>query len=250
VTPPELREAPVQRAGLRCYELAAWGERHGLLAGVTARDADFGLASAGPAREMVDRWLGLRGAFAPAFDAVVVARQCHGTGIAVHKAPGPGWHVLDTTDGHVTSRPGLLLTVTVADCVPVYVVHRGGRWLGLLHAGWRGVARGIVEAGIATCARRARCPRHDIVIHCGVSICGSCYEVGPEVVAAVTGRPATGPGQLDLRAEIARRAAGAGVTEVTVSPWCTAHDRATFYSHRRSHGSDGRMVAYLGRPSA
>jgi YfiH family protein len=250
VTPRELREAPAERGSFQCYELAVWGERYGLLAGVTARDADFGLASTGPTREIVDRWLAFRRAFAPGFGAVVVARQCHGAGIAVHEAPGPGWHVLDATDGHVTTQPGLLLTVTVADCVPVYLAQRGGRWLGLLHAGWRGVAQGMVEAGIAACVRGAGCAAGDFAIHCGVSICGSCYEVGPEVIAAVTGRPAAGLGQLDLRAEIARRAAGAGVTQVTLSPWCTAHDRAAFYSHRRSHGSDGRMVAYLGRPSA
>lgn len=250
MTPPELREAPAERGSFRCYELPAWGERYGLLAGVTARDADFGLASAGPTREIVDRWLGFGRAFAPAFGAVVVARQCHGVGIAVHEAPGAGWHVQDATDGHITTHPGTLLTVTVADCVPVYVAQRGGRWLGILHAGWRGVARGMVEAGIAGVAQRAGCLAADIVMHCGVSICGACYEVGPEVITAVTGRPATGPGQLDLRTEIARRAAGAGVVQVTVSPWCTAHDGAAFYSHRRSHGSDGRMVAYVGRPSA
>ena len=250
MTPSEQREAPAGRGGLRCYELAAWRERYGLVAGVTTRDADFGLASTVPTAEVVDRWLGFRARLAPAFHAVVVARQCHGTDIATHDGLPPGWHVLDATDGHLASHAGVLLTITVADCVPVYLAQPAGRWLGLLHAGWRGVAQGMVERGISRLAERAHCTAHDIVIHCGVSICGECYEVGPEVITAVTGRSVAGPTRLDLRAEIAHRAAAVGVGRVSVSPWCTAHDAAAFHSHRRSRGTDGRMVAYLGLPSA
>jgi purine-nucleoside/S-methyl-5'-thioadenosine phosphorylase / adenosine deaminase len=250
VTPSELREGPAERGNLRCYELGAWRERYGLVAGITRRDADFGLASPAPTGEVVARWLGFHGHVAPQFGAVVVARQCHGTDIAVHQAPAPGWRVLDATDGHLTPQPGLLLAITVADCVPIYLAQPSGPWLGLLHAGWRGVAQGMVEAGIAALTRRADCTPGEIVMHCGVSICGDCYEVGSEVISAVTGRQTQGPGLLDLRSEIAGRAAAAGVAHVSLSPWCTAHDQALFDSHRRSRGKDGRMVAYLGRPSA
>ena len=244
----ELREAAGERGGFACYELGAWRDRFGLIAGITLRGADFGLASPTPARDVGDRWLALRH-LTPQFDSVVVARQCHATDVAVHERLTPGWHVLDATDGHLARQPGLLLAVTVADCVPIYLTHPGSGWTGLLHAGWRGVAQGMVEAGVAALVSRADCAPADIVIHCGVSICGACYEVGPEVVAAVTGGGARGRARLDLRAEIARRATAAGVAEVTSSPWCTAHDGATFYSHRASRGSDGRMVAYVGRPS-
>jgi copper oxidase (laccase) domain-containing protein len=85
-------------------------------------------------------------------------------------------------------------------------------------------------------------------MHCGISICGDCYEVGPEVFLGVTGRPADGKQRLDLREAIGWRARRAGVERVTRSPWCTAHDRDRFYSHRASAGADGRMLAYLGRP--
>jgi len=53
---------------------------------------------------------------------------------------------------------------------------------------------------------------------------------------------------LDLRAVLARQARELGIEDVSVSPWCSAHDRDRFFSHRASGGGDGRMVAYLGRP--
>ncbi len=247
--PPELREAPGPRGDFACHELAEWAAEFGLVAGVTNRGADFGLSSAEPTSLVLDRWRRFRVGLQPAFGTVIVAHQCHGTTLATHGAPGPGWRVLDDTDGHLTREPSLLLGVTVADCVPVYLVQKAGPWIGLLHAGWRGIAGGVVERGIARLVDLATCPRADIVLHCGVSICGQCYEVGPEVVEAVTGTPATGKQRLDLRSLVVERAERCGVRRVTVSPWCSAHDQATFYSYRRSGGRDGRMVAYIGRPS-
>lgn len=245
----ELREGPAVRGDFACHELAEWATEFGLVAGITDRGADFGLSSAEPTSLVLDRWQRFRLGLQPAFRTVIVARQCHGTTLATHGAPGPGWRVLDDADGHLSREPGLLLGVTVADCVPVYLAQKAGPWIGLLHAGWRGIAGGIVERGIARLAELARCPPDDIVLHCGVSICGQCYEVGPEVVEAVTGTPASSQQRLDLRAIVVERAEPSGVRRVTVSPWCSAHDQAAFYSHRRSGGTDGRMVAYLGQPS-
>ena len=252
MNPVELREAPVGQGNRRRYELAPWRERYGLIAGITTRDQDFGLASPAPAGDVVDRWLRLPQEVGPGFASGVVGRQCHATAIAVHRHVEPGWHVFDATDGHVTSQPGVLLAITAADCVPVYLTQRGGGgpWFGLLHAGWRGVAGGMVERGISCLTEAAECQAGDIVIHCGRSICGACYEVGSEVLAAVTGRPVLGSAGLDLRVEIERRAAALGIGQVSLSPWCTAHDGSAFHSHRRSRGRDGRLAAYLGRPSA
>src|SRR5207244_772995 len=87
----------------------------------------------------------------------------------------------------------------------------------------------------------------EIVMHCGVGICGACYEVGSEVLEQLTPGGATAAtGHVDLRAVLVRHAAELGVREVSVSPWCSAHDRAHFFSHRASGGRDGRMIAYLG----
>jgi hypothetical protein len=222
------------------------------VAGITERgesgDFSLGLFSGEPAREDGARWRALRTWMAPRFPAVVLAHQVHSTTVRRHRGLGRGWHVEEGYDGHLTGDRGLLLTVTVADCVPIYLVDRAGRGLALLHAGWRGTAGGMIEAGIGALCELTGGEPQDVVLHLGVSICGSCYEVGPEVAWAVRGDGARGPVRLDLRAELAARARRLGVTEVSISPHCSAHDRSRFFSHRASQGGPGRMVAYLGRP--
>lgn len=244
-------ETPVTGSVPR-FELTDWRREFGVVAGVTGRDDDFnlGLWTDEPARHVLDRWAALRAALGEGFVGAAVARQVHGSAIRTYHEATPGLLVGDGLDGHVTRTPGLLLTVTVADCVPVYLLHPATGTLGLVHAGWRGTALGAVGRGIAVVCEVGGAVPSDLLMHCGISICGSCYEVGPEVQEAVTGARAPGPAPLDLRHVLARQAAGLGVGRITASRWCTAEASSRFYSHRRSGGADGRMVAYLGRPMA
>ncbi|OLB06613.1 MAG: hypothetical protein AUH06_07430 [Gemmatimonadetes bacterium 13_2_20CM_69_27] len=235
-------------------ELRDWAERYGVVAGITTRGSgrgfSLGLWSEENVGQVMTRWRALRAAFQPAFPAVVLSHQIHGTAVQWHRAGQPGWLILDGVDGHATRTPGVLLTVTVADCVPVYLVAPHKRVVALLHAGWRGTAGGMLERGVAAVRREAFVMAEDIVMHCGVGICGACYEVGSEVLAQLTpGRATAATGHVDLRAVLVRQAAELGVREVSVSPWCSAHDRAHFFSHRGSGGRDGRMIAYLGVPA-
>ncbi|MGH7418692.1 MAG: laccase domain-containing protein, partial [Candidatus Rokuibacteriota bacterium] len=110
------------------------------------------------------------------------------------------------------------------------------------------VAGRILAAGIAALQARASAAVGDIVMHCGVGICGECYEVGSEVVERLTGNRPPGPSRVDLRAVLATQAAELGIGSVSTSPWCSAHDRERFFSHRASGGREGRMVAFVGRP--
>jgi YfiH family protein len=247
-----LREAPGP-GSLPLYELSDWRSRYGVIAGITGRGAesdpgfDLGLWSAAPVAEVMSRWRAFRRAD-PRFSAVVLGNQVHGTVVSRVEA-GEGWIQVDGIDGWVTTRPGILLTVTVADCIPVYLlVPRRG--VALLHAGWRGTAGGILRAGVARLKDATGASESEIVMHCGVGICGECYEVGPEVLTGC-GVPVAGPGpyHMDLRHQLVGEAAGLGLQKVTTSAWCSAHDRPTFFSHRASRGADGRMVAYLGVPS-
>jgi YfiH family protein len=249
--PGETRESPIAPASsIPRLELAGWRERFGVVAGITTRAGGFdvGLHSSQPTGEVMSRWLALAGGAVPGFSAVAVSRQVHANRVATHRGRHVGILLADGFDGHTTEEDGILLAVTVADCVPVYLIAPGTRAITLLHAGWRGVAAGILETGIRIVCERSGPSPADVVMHCGVSICGDCYEVGPEVHMAVNGTRVAGPCPLDLRAALVDRARRMGVKEVTVSPWCTAHDSDRFFSHRGSHGSDGRMVAYLGRP--
>ena len=230
-------------------EIEEWSRDYGLLAGITTRHEDFDLGLFGPGRPeaVLDNWLRFQRAFDRRFPGVAVAKQVHGNAIQFHAEAIEGRHVADGIDGHATSQPGLLLSVTVADCVPVYLAHPDSGTFSLLHAGWRGIAKGILESGIALLIQQTDATPSDIVMHCGVGICGTCYEVGHEVISALTDHE-TVAGHVDLRGHLVERADRLGLREITTSPWCSSHDADRFFSHRRSHGRDGRMLAFLGRP--
>ncbi len=233
------------------YELMGWRRAFGVTAGVTDRERSFRLKRRNDDVEPCLRdWTILQSVMSPGFSGVVVSAQDHGTAIGMHETPLTGLRVERGLDGHVTSRPGLLLTVTLADCIPIYLLHPQTGTGALLHAGWRGTAAGMLEAGVERICHVAGTLPRELVMHCGVGICGVCYAVGSEVFRAVTGEEPDGPPSLNLRENLARRGRRVGVGRVSVSAWCTVHDFERFHSYRRSGAGAGRMIAYLGRPAA
>ncbi|HEV2148979.1 MAG TPA: polyphenol oxidase family protein [Longimicrobiaceae bacterium] len=208
---------------------------------------DLGLSGAQPVGPALERWRKLRSA--AGVETVVHSRQVHAAEVWVHRERGaPGIAVMDGFDGHVTALPGLLLAVSVADCVPVSVVDPERRAVALVHAGWRGTAAGIVERALELLSSEHGARAGDLWLHCGPAICGECYEVGPEVHAGVRPgcAPPDAPTPIDLRAAIAERAVGRGVLpeRITVSGQCTRHGPGSFFSHRG--GSPARQMGVLG----
>jgi YfiH family protein len=230
-----------------------WSERFAWLvqgttgAGSADEPFDLGLFGSQPVGSVMARWRALREA--TAMPVALHARQVHRGKVAWHttRPESPGLLVTEGVDGHATDAPGLLLTVSVADCVPVSIVDETRRTVALLHAGWRGVAAGIVEHGIER-LRAAGSRTEALWLHCGPAICGRCYEVGPEVHRAVhPDRPApAAPTPIDLRAAIAERAAEAGIepSQITLSAHCTRCGPGAFFSHRA--GSPARQMGVLG----
>ena len=212
-----------------------------LAQGTTTRATDF--APDGP--DPAGAWAALRAA--TPCSAAFQARQTHGTKVGVRGPMGPGLHLVGGADGHVTDTLGALLGVTVADCVPASIVAPRARAVGIVHAGWRGAAAGILERAVERITAHFGTTPDELHLHLGPSICGSCYEVGPEVHAALGLEPRTTPMPVDLRAALARRAAAVGVAPVRItrSAWCTlCSDGDLFYSHRG--GDAGRQVGFIG----
>jgi YfiH family protein len=245
-----LVERAVDSFPIPWLEVPEWTDRYGVVAGLTGRGPatdpfDLGLASSQPTRLVLNRWRLLQSSF-PTFGSVVVARQVHGRSVLWHDQ-ARGWTVFEGADGHATRTPGILLAISIADCVPIYVLDPRNRAVALLHAGWRGTAADILGAALEELAARVGSQPADLAVHIGVGICGDCYQVGAEVAEAcgVSARNG-GPIQLDLRRVIRNQALSRGVTDVTVSTHCSAHHRDRFMSHRGSGGVDGRMVAVLG----
>ena len=232
------------------YEIPEWRESYGIVAGITGRGSepgrgfDLGFWSDQPVGEVMNRWLAFRRAM-NGFQAFALGNQVHGVEL-MNLESGRGLVYVDGIDGWITSAAGILLSVTVADCIPVYLA-APGQGVALLHAGWRGTGGGILARGIAALGAATGADAASLVMHCGIGICGACYEVGSEVMAGCgAAAEGGGPWQLDLRTTLIGQARAAGVSRVTTSSWCSAHHRPEFYSHRASRGADGRMVAYLG----
>ncbi len=214
----------------------------GFTAFTTTRQAgSFNLASDEPAASIFGRWMALVDALAPAATRLATALQVHGDRILLHRDGWSGW-LRDTAgaDGHLTESPGTAMAVTLADCVPVFIAHPAGAGA-VLHSGWKGTAAGIVLRELDEFARRGLDVKRALV-HLGPAICGRCYEVGPAVYSAVTGREVGHPTLLDLREIIAAQARQAGAT-VTISEWCTRCHNDRFFSHRA--GDSGRQLAVL-----
>jgi YfiH family protein len=154
-------------------------------------------------------------------------RQVHGTRVVVDGQDG------EEADGQVTSRAGVAAIVLVADCLPVALAGPGAA--GVVHAGWRGLAGGVLEAGVAAAGAVAA------AIGPGIGPC--CYEVGDDVraVFGTSGRT------LDLKAVARARLRDAGVTEIHDSGLCTACDAKRFFSHRRDRGLTGRQAGLAWR---
>jgi purine-nucleoside/S-methyl-5'-thioadenosine phosphorylase / adenosine deaminase len=176
-------------------------------------------------------------------DDVLIGYQVHRADVEVRDRPphpnpysGPASDPA-RADGQATARPGLAPLVLVADCLPVAL--SGSGRAGVLHCGWRGLAAGIVERGVAAVEARAA------AIGPGIGPC--CYEVGEEVMAAFAG---LGDGvaqgrNLDLRAVTRRLLERAGVSAIEVSELCTSCNPDLFFSHRRDGRRTGRQAGLV-----
>jgi purine-nucleoside/S-methyl-5'-thioadenosine phosphorylase / adenosine deaminase len=163
--------------------------------------------------------------------------QRHGT--TVNRARPGG--AAESGDALWTDRPGVPLLALAADCVPIAIVATDGSpALAVVHAGWRGLAGGVVEAAVAAVAA----PRSAAMIGPAIGPC--CYEVGPEVSTRFDGDLTRG-GMLDLWEAAARALARAGVARVERADLCTLCNPGLFFSSRRSghgrHGSQGVIGA-------
>jgi YfiH family protein len=179
-------------------------------------------------------------------------RQVHGTVVRrvgpVEAPPGegaaweaaPGESMLES-DGHATALPGLGVMVLTADCLAVALGSAGA--VAMLHAGWRGLAAGVLEEGVRAMRDLGAGDEIAAVIGPGAGVC--CYEVGAEVHAAL-GCARTAPGYIDLHAIARERLLAAGVGRVQGLGICTICDR-DFFSHRREGARAGRQagVAWL-----
>ena len=169
------------------------------------------------------------------------AEQVHGTHVALAPSAAAEGQAAAQADGQATASAGVAATVMVADCLPVAVAGDGA--VVMLHAGWRGLAAGIIAAGIGRLRELGARGPLSAAIGPGAGPC--CYEVGEEVHAAFSGHGGEvhRGRNLDLKAIAARELERAGVERVHDLGLCTmCSGPALFFSHRRDHGVTGRQA--------
>jgi YfiH family protein len=153
-------------------------------------------------------------------------------------------------DAAVTRSPGRVLAIMTADCLPVLMCDRKGEVVAVAHAGWRGLAAGVVERAL----QAMRVPAADVIAWLGPAIGPEAFEVGQDVVDAFVREDAEsgacfrarGPGKYlaDLYGLARRRLVRAGVDSISGGEFCTYRDADRFYSYRRD-GRTGRMASLV-----
>jgi polyphenol oxidase len=153
-------------------------------------------------------------------------------------------------DAIVVRHPGTVAVIQVADCLPVLLAAADGRAVAAAHAGWRGLAAGVLEATLGRLAQ----PSGEVMAWLGPAIGPEHFEVGDEVRAAFLqhgpdaarafAKNARGRWQCDLVRLARQRLQVLGVREVYGGRWCTFADRTRFFSYRRE-GRCGRMGAFI-----
>jgi YfiH family protein len=174
-------------------------------------------------------------------------RQVHGAAVALlenSNEKGP------QADAAVTRRPGTVCLVTVADCMPVLFADEDASVVAAAHAGWRGLAAGVIEATLEA----MRVPAARVLAWLGPAIGPRAYEVGDEVreaflagdAAAASAFVAARPGhwRLDLYAVARQRLAARGVARVSGGGFCTYSEQERYFSWRRERAPE-RMAAAI-----
>lgn len=186
---------------------------------------------------------------------VASPRQVHSSRIAAVTAKDAGTE-LPGTDGLVTNIPGVALFLRFADCQPILLYDPVAHALGLIHAGWRGVAQAIARRAVQTMQQAFGSQPEDLVAGLGPAIGPCCYTVGHSVASAMgyvlpdwnqALRQEEDGWRLDLCAANVQQLEAAGVRSIEQAQLCTACHNNIFYSHRAEKGRTGRfaVVAYL-----
>jgi len=178
--------------------------------------------------------------------------QVHGTVVADLDSPMQG---VIAADAAVARESGRVCVVMVADCLPVLFASRDGTRIAAAHAGWRGLASGVLEQTVTALG----VPGAQLTAWLGPAISIEHFEVGDDVrtafvdadreAAAAFVSNARGRWQADLVALARRRLSALDITDVSGGQWCTFADRERFYSHRRE-GKGGRMAALIWRAAS
>lgn len=187
-------------------------------------------------------------------DAVISAGLVHGAAVAICTTKDAG-RTLSDVDALITNDSGVVLTVTVADCLPIFLAHTGKRTVGVAHAGWRGLRDNSVSAFVRAAQVAANAPAAEFTAYIGPHVCVRHYPIGKEVASAFAAYPEavlTAPGQLLDLAVVAQAqllAAGLLPEQIFISTVCTFETPWLFSNRRDKPVEIEAQIAFISLPT-
>ncbi|MDR2173209.1 MAG: peptidoglycan editing factor PgeF [Burkholderiales bacterium] len=164
-----------------------------------------------------------------------------------------------TADAAITCTPNTVLAILTADCLPVIIASEGIPALVAIHAGWRGLASGVLENAVQSLAAASSSPAASLMAWLGPAIGPTAFEVGEDVYAAFNSTPhavhdnetascftptdVSEKWHADVYALARLRLQRLGITKISGGTWCTYSDAQRFYSYRRQR-DEGRMATF------
>ncbi len=235
---------PTMFRGLNYILCAMSTRKGGVSAGQFGMNTSFNVGDdLGAVRENRRRFFEAAGCIE---DQVVQPKQCHSS--VVVAVDGPGW--IDGADGLVTNREGLCLGISVADCLPVFLVDPVRRAIAAVHAGWRGSAGSIVQNAVRLMGDRYGTLAPDLKAFLGPSARSCCYEIGPEVAGRFESRfvdHREGRLYLDIAGVNQAQLVEMGLERknIEIHDLCTITEGELFHSYRRERSRSGRMLGVI-----
>lgn len=172
---------------------------------------------------------------------IVFASQIHGTYVQkVSSADANSF--ISNCDGLITDDKNIYLCIFTADCMPVFMADKNKKAVALVHAGWRGLAAGILNSAVLSFDKNFNIKPKDIEIYIGPHIKECCYMVGKEVLQAFNLNDNND--HLSLAQQAQKQLIFLGVKNIFISPYCTYHNNEQFYSYRKEK-TDCRIMSLI-----
>ena len=176
----------------------------------------------------------------------LIPKQTHSTNIVFSNKPAQ----IDNCDGVFTSNPRIVCVIKVADCMPIFFAHKSRPFYGAVHAGWKGLTKGILK-GVLTCFKEYNIQLTDIDIYIGPSIQKCCFEVSKDIIdkfpswSMMPKRSGKFMVNLQKIAFEDLRSTGFDKKRIKTSGDCSFCKKNNYYSYRRDGENTGRMVGII-----
>ncbi len=229
--------------------IAAESTRHGGVSPAPFASLNLGINTTDDAANVDENRRRFFMSIGAATDQFASSHQTHGT--EIYRATEAGR--FDGYDALISNTPGLLIGVTVADCVPILVYDQQQQAVAAIHAGWRGTVGRIVTKTLVAMQQQFGTQAEQCYAYVGTCIDDCAFEVGPEVAdqfdpAFKRAVVASNKSVVDLKAANTHLLTEFGIptTQIAISPYSTVINNDTYFSYRAEKGQTGRMLAVIG----